>query len=83
LIGQQRIACGLGNAGLFWHFIPADAVLEFAGGGTPNPIDMSGMDLAKRHQRKMFRAKLLEEKFPIFPRPRARLAFGESEVELP
>jgi hypothetical protein len=30
----------------------------------------------------MLRAKLLEEKLPIFPHPRARLAFCESEVEL-
>jgi hypothetical protein len=39
------------------------------------------MDLPERRQRKMFRAKLPEEQFPIFPHPGARLALRESEVQ--
>jgi hypothetical protein len=39
------------------------------------------MDLAERSQCEVFRAKLLEEKFPIFPHPGARLALRESEVQ--
>ena len=73
LIGQQRIARGLRNAKPFRHSIPAEAVLEFAGRSTKNLIDTGGMDLPERSQREVFRAKLLEEKLPIFPHPRARL----------
>jgi hypothetical protein len=39
------------------------------------------MDLPERRQREMFRAELLEEKFPILPHPGARLARRESEVQ--
>ena len=39
------------------------------------------MDLPERSQREVFRAKLLEEKVPVFPHPRARLALRESEVQ--
>jgi hypothetical protein len=81
LIGQQRITCRLGNARLFRYSFPTQAVLEFAGGCPPNLIDSGGMDLPEGSQHEMFRAKLLEEKFPIFPHPYARLAFCESEVE--
>jgi hypothetical protein len=81
LLGQQRIPCGSRNARLFGQSIPAEAVLEFAGGCTQNLIDTGGMDLPERRQREVFRAKLLEEKFPIFPHPGAPLARRESEVQ--
>ena len=81
MIGQQRITRSLGNARLFRHSIPAQAVLGFAAGCTPNLIDTGGMDLPERRQREVLRAKLLEEKFPIFPHPGARLARRESEVQ--
>ena len=45
LLGQQRITYGLCNARLFRQSIPAEAVLEFAGGCTQNLIDTGGMDL--------------------------------------
>jgi hypothetical protein len=82
LIGQQRIPGRLRNARLFRHSMPAQAVLEFARGGTPNLVDPGGMDLPEPRQREMLRAKLLEEKFPVFPHPRTPLAFCESEVKL-
>jgi hypothetical protein len=44
-------------------------------------MDNGRMDLPKRRQGEMFRAKLPEEKFPIFPHARARLALRESEVQ--
>jgi hypothetical protein len=82
LIGQQRIPGRLRHARLFRRSIPTQAVLEFTRGGTPNLIDLGGMDLPKRRLREMLRAKLLEEKFPVFTHPRTPLAFCESEVEL-
>jgi hypothetical protein len=39
------------------------------------------MDLPEGRRREMFRAKLLEEKVPVFPHSRARLAFCESQVQ--
>jgi hypothetical protein len=81
LIGQQRIARGSRHTSLFRHSIPAEAVLEFAGGSTKHLIDTGGMDLPERSQREVFHAELLEEKCPIFPHPRARLALCESEVQ--
>jgi hypothetical protein len=81
LIGQQRITSRLGKARLFRHSLPAQAVLEFAGGCAPNLINSGGMDLPKRRQREVFGAKLPEEKFLVFPHPGARLALRESEVE--
>jgi hypothetical protein len=39
------------------------------------------MDLPERRQREVLRAKLLEEKFPISPHSRARLAFCESQIQ--
>jgi hypothetical protein len=81
LLGQQRIPCGLRKAWLFRQSIPGAAVLESAGGCTQNLIDTGGMDLPERRQHEVFRAKLLEEKFPIFTHPGARLARRESEVQ--
>jgi hypothetical protein len=81
LMGQQRIANRSHHARLFPLFTPAAAVLEFAGGCALSLVDHGGMDLPKRRQRKMFYPKLPEEELPIFPHPRARLAFCESEVE--
>ena len=80
-MGQQRIPGRLRHARLFRHSILAPAVLEFAAGCALNLVDHGGMDLPKRRQREMFHPKLLGEKSPIFPHPRARLAFCESEVE--
>jgi hypothetical protein len=81
LLGQQRVPYRLRNVRLFRRTIPAQAVLEFAGGCTPNLIDTGGMDLAERSQCEAFYTKLLEEKSPVFPHPGGRLALRESEVQ--
>jgi hypothetical protein len=81
LLGQQRVPYGLRNSRLFRQTIPAAAVLEFAGGSTPNLIDTGGMDLAERSQCVAFHTKLPEEKLPIFPHPGGRLALRESKVQ--
>jgi hypothetical protein len=39
------------------------------------------MDLPERRQREVFRAKLLQEKFPVVPYLGARFAPRESEVQ--
>ena len=59
LIGQQRITSRLGEARLFWHSVPGQAVLEFATDRAPNLIYSRGMDLLELRQREVFRANLL------------------------
>jgi hypothetical protein len=81
LNGQQRITFRLGKAGMFGQGVAAQAVLEFAAGCALNVIDSGGMDLPKRRQGEVLHAKLLKEKFSIFPYPGALFALRESQVQ--
>jgi len=59
----------LDEARPFGHSVPAQALFEFAADGRPNVIHTGGMDLPERRRREVFRAKLPQEEFPVFPTP--------------